>query len=53
MNNNASPLYPRIINWISPASPCCDDDYAECPDCGDGLCVFCQDACEGCGTSVF
>lgn len=54
MKELATPaLYHRIDVWVSSWSSCCNDDLASCPDCGSDLCVFCQDACEGCGTSVF
>lgn len=31
----------------------CGEQNAICPDCGAEVCVFCEDACPGCGESVF
>ena len=45
-------IYFRITEF-DPFETCCDERKALCPDCGYDVCVFCEDACEGCGESVF
>jgi hypothetical protein len=64
MNNvetaQSLPLYPRIVEWASlylfgEDYLCwgCKEAKAVCPDCGTAICVFCEDACDECGGSMF
>lgn len=60
-NENAiSPLYPRIREYAYIAQNgeftfcfSCKENNAICPDCGNEICVFCQDECDECGGSMF